>query len=84
MCANCRRELDSALAHAQKAVSLSPKATDYLDTLAEIHFRRNEIDKATAVMKQCAELAPNRAYFRKQLERFAKGDTNSAVPDGEE
>ena len=81
---NCRRELDKALQHAQKAVSLSPKGADYLDTLAEVYFRRGDIDKATQTMKKCIELDPNHAYFKKQLARFAKGDIKSDVPENDE
>lgn len=80
---NCRRELDKAQQHAQKAVSLSPKGADYLDTLAEIYFRKGEVAKATETMKKCIELDPGHAYFQKQLARFAKGDTNSEVPQNE-
>ncbi len=78
---NCRRDSDKAFEHAQKAVSLSPKGADYLDTLSEIYFRRGDIAKATDTMKKCVELDPNYRYYRKQLERFAKGDTSSEVPE---
>ena len=81
LCANCRRRLDLALSHAQTAVKLEPKAAGYLDTLAEIHFRRGEKDKAIELMKQCRTMEPKAAYYRKQLERFAKGDIASDVPE---
>lgn len=40
------RRLDDSLAHAQKAVELSPKQGAYLDTLAETYFAMHERDKA--------------------------------------
>ena len=80
---NCRRELDKAQQHAQKAVNLSPKGADYLDTLAEIYFRKGEVAKATETMKKCIELDPAHTYFRKQLARFEKGDISSQVPENE-
>jgi tetratricopeptide (TPR) repeat protein len=80
LAANCRRELDKALEHAQEAVKLEPKADGYIDTLAEVHFRRGEKEKAIEFMKQCLALKPRNAYYRKQLERFQKGDIMSDVP----
>jgi hypothetical protein len=83
--ANCRRELDEALVHASKAVKLEPKNAGYIDTLAEVHFRKGDRDKAISLMKQCAELTPKNAYFRKQLVRFKNQPFDSPTPDeGEE
>jgi tetratricopeptide (TPR) repeat protein len=79
--ANCRRDLDKALVHAKKAVELEPNGAGYIDTLAEVHFRLGDKEKAIEAMKKCLELSPNRVYFRKQLERFRAGDPNSEVPD---
>jgi tetratricopeptide (TPR) repeat protein len=50
LAATCRRDLDQALQHAQKAVRLSTSRTDYLDTLAEIYFRKGNIAKAKEIM----------------------------------
>lgn len=80
LAANCNRNLDEAVQHGQKAVKLEPKNAGYLDTLAEAHFRRGEKDKAVELMKQCVAMEPKRPYFRKQLERFQKGDVHSPVP----
>jgi tetratricopeptide (TPR) repeat protein len=79
--ANCRRELDAALKHAQKAVEVEPKSAGYIDTLAEVHFRKGERDKAIALMKQCVELEPQHSYFRKQLVRFKDQPLDSPTPD---
>jgi tetratricopeptide (TPR) repeat protein len=84
LCANCRRRLDDALTHAQTAVKLEPKAAGYLDTLAEVHFRRGEREKAIEMMQKCVAMEPKSSYFRKQLERFRKGDVSSEVPDHDE
>ena len=84
LAANCRRELDRALEHAEAAVKLEPKAAGYIDTLAEVHFRRGDKAKAIELMKQCAALEPKSAYYRKQLDRFAAGDINSPVPETDE
>ena len=43
--ANCRRDLDAALKHAEKAVKVEPKSAGYIDTLAEVTFRRGDRDK---------------------------------------
>jgi tetratricopeptide (TPR) repeat protein len=82
--AESRRGLDAALDHARKATELEPKNAGYLDTLAEVHFRRGERDQAVATAQRCTNMDPRRDYFRKQLARFKTGDPNSDVPVGEE
>ena len=47
LAANLDRDLDKALAHAQRAVELEPQSAGILDTLAEVHFRRG--NRAEAV-----------------------------------
>jgi len=76
--ARCHRRLDEALVMAQKAVELSPREANYLDTLAEVYFHRGDRDEAVKISKQCAELAPRETTFRRQLERFQ----NAPLPTG--
>lgn len=76
----CRRNLDAALQHAQKAVELAPTYAGYLDTLAEVHFQRGDKDKAVAVQKHAIELDPKKTYFRKQLKRLEAGDPSAERP----
>ncbi|HKB03882.1 MAG TPA: hypothetical protein VKD90_16790 [Gemmataceae bacterium] len=80
---NCARDLDEAQKHAERAVELSPRAAGYIDTLAEIHFRKKDRAKALELMKKCAALEPTNPYFRKQLERFEKKPFDSPLPDEE-
>jgi tetratricopeptide (TPR) repeat protein len=70
MAASLGRDLDHALAHANRAVELKPDRAAYLDTLAEVHFRRGDRAQATRLMKRCLELDPKSDYFHKQLARF--------------
>ena len=62
--------LDEALAHAQKAVELSPKASSYLDTLAEVYFQRGDRPKAVEYGKQVLDLAPGNKLFAERLKHF--------------
>ncbi len=81
--ANCRRDLDDALAHAEKATAAAPDNANYLDTLAEVHFRRGNADKAAVVMARVLEktkATPKGDYHRKQLARFKAGDPSTAPP----
>jgi tetratricopeptide (TPR) repeat protein len=80
---NCNRDLDEALKHAEKAVEMSPRSAGYIDTLAEIHFRKKDRTKALELMKKCAALEPGNPYYRKQLERFEKKPFDSPLPDEE-
>jgi tetratricopeptide (TPR) repeat protein len=81
---NCRRDLDDALKHSQKAVELEPKAAGYLDTLAEIHFRKGNREKAVELMKKCIEFEPANSYFKKQLVRFKDQSFDSLPPEEDE
>ncbi len=79
--AGCGRDLDAALKHAIKATELEPKNAAYIDTLAEVRFRKGERDAALALMKKCLEIDPKRIYFQKQLVRFKDQPFDSATPD---
>jgi tetratricopeptide (TPR) repeat protein len=80
---NCNRDLDEAQKHAEKAVEKSPKSAGYIDTLAEVHFRKKDRTKALELMKKCVALEPGNPYYRKQLERFEKKPFDSPLPDEE-
>lgn len=64
------RRLDDALTHAQEAVRLRPEAANYIDTLAEVHFRRGDRDKAVALARQLIKREPQNKHFQEQLRRF--------------
>ncbi len=80
MSACCRRNLDAALQHAQKAVELAPTHAGYLDTLAEVYFQRGDKEKAVALQKRVIELDPKKPYYRKQLKRLQAGDPSAERP----
>ena len=70
--ANLNRDLDQALAHAQRAVELEPQSAGILDTLAEVHFRRGNRAEAVRLAKRCIELDPHDKHYQEQLARFEK------------
>jgi tetratricopeptide (TPR) repeat protein len=80
LAACCRRNLDKALEHADKAVELAPTNAGYLDTLAEVRFQRGEKDKAIAMQKRAIEIDPKKTYYRKQLRRLEAGDPSAERP----
>jgi hypothetical protein len=80
LAACCRRDLDAALKHAEKATQLSPKYAGYRDTLAEVHFQRGDKARAIALMKECRQMEPKNQYFAKQLQRFEAGDPTVPPP----
>ena len=65
--------LDEALQAAERAVALEPKNTGILDTLAEVHYRRGNADKAIEVITRALEIAPEEKYLKEQLARFRSG-----------
>lgn len=68
--ARCHRHLDEALTHARRAVERSPDNPGYVDTLAEVHFRRGDRAEAVRLSERSVALAPDNDLHRKQLERF--------------
>ena len=74
LAALCDRHMEDALAHANRAVELVPDSPAYLDTLAEVHYRRGETQEALKHAKRCLELSPDDEHFKQQLERFTRGE----------
>ena len=68
--ATCNRDLERAQELSEKAVRIEPDSATYLDTLAEIHFRRGRKQKALELMRRCIELDPEELHFQRQLKRF--------------
>ncbi len=62
--------LDQALVAAKRAAKLEPKSFEILDTLAEVHFRRGEINEAIAVERRALALEPGSTYLKEQIARF--------------
>ncbi len=70
MWARCDQRLEDAHAHATLAVELSDRLPTYVDTLAEIEFRRGNVAKAAELARECVTMDPRHAHYRKQLVRF--------------
>ena len=70
MCALCERRLDAALEHAQKAVELVPYSAAFIDTLAEVLFRRGDPDKAVELEERAIKLNPLLAVHVRNLLRY--------------
>jgi tetratricopeptide (TPR) repeat protein len=68
--ARCGRHLDQALTHARRAVQLVPENASYLDTLAEVHFRRGDREAALAYSRRAVRLHPESETLREQQRRF--------------
>jgi tetratricopeptide (TPR) repeat protein len=85
LCASTRRNLDVALEHANRAVTLEPGNAGYHDTLAETQFQRGDKEQAIGAIRKAIGLDGKRTYFAKQLKRFEAGDPKAALPSaGEE
>ena len=64
------RKLDEALKLASEAVRLAPKNAGYLDTLAEVQFRRGAFDLAAALERRALAIDPGDAFMAEQLAKF--------------
>ncbi|MCA9190530.1 MAG: hypothetical protein KDB03_02160 [Planctomycetales bacterium] len=70
MYAKCDQNLEYAAQLAHRAVAIAPNSATYLDTLAEIQFRRGLVEAAIISMQQCVHIDPRTNHYRKQLARF--------------
>jgi predicted Zn-dependent protease len=80
LAANCRRELDTGLDYAREAAKAEPASVPFRETLAEVHFRRGEREKAAEVMTKLLEDEPRNALFKRQLARYRTGPLDSPKP----
>jgi hypothetical protein len=72
MAANLDRDLDMALANAQRAVELAPQSAGILDTLAEVQFRRGNRAQAIQLARRCIELDGDGPLYKERLARFER------------
>jgi len=70
--ARCHRELEAARKHAETAVRLQPRASAYVDTLAEIMFHLGDREKAVELQQKAVQYAPNMRELHERLEGFRK------------
>lgn len=68
--ANVEYDLDVALDHAKTAAELVPNDPTYMDTLAEVHFRRGEIREALKLAIRCREIEAKDSHYQNQVQRF--------------
>jgi thioredoxin-like negative regulator of GroEL len=81
MSACCGRRLDDALKLSQAAVALDPNDYQMLDTLAEVHFRRGERDRAVELENVAMKLSHD-PYLQRQLKRFQTAAVPSTTQPG--
>ena len=70
ICATNDMFLPEAIAAAERAVSLAPKDTGILVTLAECYFRAGRTGQAIVTMGRALTLAPDDNYLKGQMARF--------------
>lgn len=66
-------ELDEAYQLALKAHKLDKKNPQYLDTLAEVQFRKGNQKEAVDLIEEALKIAPEQESLRQQLSRFKVG-----------
>ena len=66
---NC---LDKGIQMSRRSLELSPENPSYLDTLAELHFKKGERIKSLEYIKKAILIKPRNIYYRLQLKKFKK------------
>lgn len=79
LAARCRRDLDMALHHAQRATALTPDKPAFLDTLAEVHFQRGDRETAVRIAKTVLEIAPQNKKFKRRLQHFEHDELPTSI-----
>ena len=70
LAAKCKRRLDAALVHVNRALELAPNEAQYIDTLGEVYFQQGKTELAIDCAKKCVELEPSITFYQEQLTRF--------------
>ncbi|MDZ7345343.1 MAG: tetratricopeptide repeat protein, partial [candidate division KSB1 bacterium] len=74
------RDLEKALAMAERAVAAVPKSAPYLDTLGWIYYQMGDYEKARSYIEASLEIAPDNAEVTEHLGdvMFKLGDNRAA------
>lgn len=64
--------LDAAYKYAQKAVKLTPRDANVMDTLAEVYYRRGDAARAVVIEQPLVKKYAGRVDFQRQLAKFEK------------
>ena len=73
--------LSVAMEHAMRAVDLQPENPSFIDTLAEIHYRQGNQEKAVELIKKAIYLSPSEAFYQVQLSRFQFGTEHTLTKE---
>jgi predicted Zn-dependent protease len=73
LCARCDQKLDEALDLSKQAVAAQPDNAAYIDTLAEVHFRRGDAAEAARLESQALRFKPDDEFMQRQYLRFKAG-----------
>ena len=63
-------KLELALELINKAIKVSPKRADFIDTLSEVLFIQGKVVMAESAISKAIKLKPNNSYYKQQLRRF--------------
>ncbi|MFQ5892869.1 MAG: tetratricopeptide repeat protein [Nitrospinota bacterium] len=64
--------LDEAVRLSERSLAMNPESPVFLDTLAEIRFRRREYREALRLIRRAVEKAPQSPYYRRQMAKFER------------
>lgn len=62
----------------RQAIKLDPQNAEYIDTLAEIYFKKGNSEAAQKLMKKAIKLAPGDEHFRSRLQGFKNAPSISS------
>jgi len=80
LAAGCQRELELARKYAAEALEEEPTHRGYRETMAETAFRTGDRDTASRIMKELVIENRRNWHYKKQLERYKSGLTDSPLP----
>jgi superkiller protein 3 len=62
--------LDKGIELSKKAISFQPDEPVYLDTLAELYYKKKDYNKAIDIIEKAIKLDPKSEYLKEQLKKF--------------
>jgi len=76
------KDLDVAEKHSLASMKYDKNLPDYIDTAAEIYFRKGDYDKAIENVLRAMKLSPGNAWFLAQLKKFREAKAKYSVNSG--
>ncbi len=73
-----KRNMEEAEKYSVASMRYNENLPDYMDTLSEIYYQKQDYDKAIELIERAIKLRPANPYFKSQLDKFGAAKKRAA------